>query len=930
MLVMDMSRVKAALVISAAMLVRVLVADDGGEVFVPAGRDAVHGGTATLNLPVGAAEFDVDEPRNKGGLVLDCADYGVSETNADNTAQLRAAFADAKARKAAKLVLPRGRYALNGDAPLSLEGFADFTFDGGGSVFVSYRRKGAFMRLRRSVRTRFENFSLDWDWMREPLASIVRVKDVGIKSYDIEFVDYTDFPNTNTSLTVLSAYDPKTRSVGVEGGLTRYLDVDGGKPDRLTWIDGRTARVWDPPRGIAAGQLYRAQHFYYHCNGFHFEDVEHLQLRNVTVLSTPGHAFLIGGKSHHVSFNRVNILPPQNDLRRAITCTADHLHIAQSCGFIKLDGCEFSLGADDIVNMHDLTSFARKTGPRTVRAMNASAMAIARKGDRIELRNGDYSPTGFSGTLVDAKRVAEGGVRYDVTFAEDVPDETNGGFILFNRAFDTHNIIVRNCFFHDNRARGLLILARDVTVEENVFRHNESGAIKIETGYTLNRWSEGYGATNIVIRRNLFDNVNPSGSHARQRQRSIYAGVYMRTDPSPDVSVYPVLRDILVENNVFRDNTGVTAYLSNVSNAVIRGNVIDDPTARRSELPYRSQFYATHSQDVRIVGNIYRPSPNVKAPGVAFDSGSCRRIEAAGNRVEESAAGCGIKVATYNIRQSRCDANTPNAWERRRSGLVELLRRIDADVGGLQEVQPDQMEYLRKTLPAYWFAGEHRAADRVSDEASPVFYRKDRFLAEKSGTFWLSQTPDVPGSKSWGSAFPRVCSWVLLTDRRTGRSFCFANTHTDHASELARKEGMLLVAGRMGGFAPGGTPVVFVGDHNCTETEAPARAVSELLDNALYISETVPKGPWRTYTAWLYSDKEFSCAEALKMSEADRNAAVVCAGVRNYACGGPRIDYIYVSKGMRVLSYETRADTLDGSVRYPSDYFAAVAEIEFR
>ena len=123
--------------------------------FIPATSGAKRSATPLANLPRGAKEFEVDAPRNENGPVLDCADYGVSETNADNTAALRAAFADAKAKRASKLVLARGRYALNTDAPLALDGFRDFTFDGGGSVFVSYRHGGAFLWLRRSLRTKF-------------------------------------------------------------------------------------------------------------------------------------------------------------------------------------------------------------------------------------------------------------------------------------------------------------------------------------------------------------------------------------------------------------------------------------------------------------------------------------------------------------------------------------------------------------------------------------------------------------------------------------------------------------------------------------------------------------------------------------------------------------------------------------------------------
>ena len=589
---------------------------------------------SNVSYPCGAMEFEVDAPQNVTGPVLNCADYGVSETNADNTAALRAAFADAKAKGASKLVLPRGRYALNTNSPLTLDGFRDFTFDGDGSVFVSYRHGGAFLGLRRCLRTKFMNFALDWDWSREPLASIVRVKRIDAKSYDLEFVDYTDFPNKNAALTVLSAYDPKTRSVGIEDGITRYLDMNRRQENNRTWLDGRTVRVKNAPGGIAVGQLYRAQHYYYHYHGFSLDDVEHLKLEDVTVLSTPGHAFVMGGKSHHVAFDHVNIVPPKDDPKRVITCTADHLHIAHSRGFIKLENCEFSLGADDIMNMHDNSAFVHRTGPRTVRALHASAMGAARKGDRIEFRNGDYSPTGFFGTFVEAKRIPERRNGFDVTFAENIPEETKDGFILFNWAFDTHNVIVRNCNFHDNRARALLILARDVTVENNVFRHHEMGAIKIETGYTYNLWSEGYGVSNVVIRGNLFDTVNPSGSCVSHRQRSIYTGIYLRTDPSQDTTDYPIIRDILIDGNVFRDNTGVTAYLSSVSNVVVRGNTIEDPTPRRRENPFRSQFFMTNARDVRIVDNVYRASPNVRSPGVAFDPETCAGIVVDGNRVE--------------------------------------------------------------------------------------------------------------------------------------------------------------------------------------------------------------------------------------------------------------------------------------------------------
>ena len=294
-----------------------------------------------------------------------------------------------------------------------------------------------------------------------------------------------------------------------------------------------------------------------------------------------------------------------------------------------------------------------------------------------------------------------------------------------------------------------------------------------------------------------------------------------------------------------------------------------------------------------------------------------------------------LKVGTYNIRLQPGDKGTPNAWESRKADFLNLLRRLDLDAFGLQEVCPGQAEYITNNLPQYVLVGEHRNADRVSGEASPVLYRKDRFDALKCGTFWLSETPDVPGLKGWGAACPRVCSWMWLKDRKTGKTFCFANTHTDHISALARKEGMLLIIRRMHEFAPPGTPVIFTGDHNCRETEEPAQAVSKLLKNALYLSETPPAGPWRTFTGWKWREKEYSTIDALKLAPHVRNAREGSPDADKRQNGGyvwedcgARIDYIYVSDGIRVKSYTTRDDPRPGTKLYPSDHFPVTAVIE--
>ena len=302
-----------------------------------------------------------------------------------------------------------------------------------------------------------------------------------------------------------------------------------------------------------------------------------------------------------------------------------------------------------------------------------------------------------------------------------------------------------------------------------------------------------------------------------------------------------------------------------------------------------------------------------------------------------------IRVGSYNIRLSgpyAAKADGENYWDCRKEDLVALVRRMDLDAFGLQEVCPDQARYLRENLPEFAFVGEHREADRTSGEASPVFYRRSRFEAVKSGTFWLSETPEAPGVKGWGAACPRVCSYLVLKDKSTGKTFCFANTHTDHKSAEAREKGMLLIIERMTEFGRGG-PIVFTGDHNCRETEAPAVAVSKLLKNALYETETPPTGGWRTWNGWRWRETEVSTAEALKLSPETRNErrphpdktgaehgrTEALDASFSEKCGGPRIDYIYVSPGIRVLDYATVNDTRPGANLYPSDHFPVTATV---
>ena len=308
----------------------------------------------------------------------------------------------------------------------------------------------------------------------------------------------------------------------------------------------------------------------------------------------------------------------------------------------------------------------------------------------------------------------------------------------------------------------------------------------------------------------------------------------------------------------------------------------------------------------------------------------------AGDRASVPASSSSLRVGSYNVRVGTADGKTANAWDNRKEDLVALMRLIDYDVVGLQESFTAQSAYITNSLPGYALIGSIEGAEENVGVTSPICYRKSRLTPLKSGTFWLSTTPDAPGGDVWGAWSRRkVCVWALLEDRVTGKTLCFVNTHTDHKSEVARLEGTKLILRRVAEIVPAGMPIVFTGDHNCRETEAPSQAVMKVLKNALYVSETPPSGPWRSYSGWKWREKEYSAVDALKLPADVRNARKGSPDADRDADGrhkwencGARIDYIYVSDGVKVKSYATRADSRSGTKLYPSDHFPLVAEIE--
>lgn len=169
-----------------------------------------------------------------------------------------------------------------------------------------------------------------------------------------------------------------------------------------------------------------------------------------------------------------------------------------------------------------------------------------------------------------------------------------------------------------------------------------------------------------------------------------------------------------------------------------------------------------------------------------------------------------LRAMTFNLRRD-VPADGDNAWRFRRDAVAGLVLRIRPDVLGTQELLPSQLADLEERLEGYARVGGCRRGDG-SDEHTAVFYDAEQVEARAWGDVWLSETPEMPASASWGNEVPRHATWARLADRQTGAEWTVVNTHFDHRSEMSRMHSARLLARRfpealvMGDFnaVPGG------------------------------------------------------------------------------------------------------------------------------
>lgn len=255
-----------------------------------------------------------------------------------------------------------------------------------------------------------------------------------------------------------------------------------------------------------------------------------------------------------------------------------------------------------------------------------------------------------------------------------------------------------------------------------------------------------------------------------------------------------------------------------------------------------------------------------------------------------------MKILTCNIRYFDAD-DGDNNWVHRKELCVDIIKSKSADIICFQEMRVQQFKYISEALPEYSYYG---MADQPTGKspANCIFYLKDRYKLISSSGYWLSEQPNIAGSRSWKSACVRLANWVRLEDIATGIEFRVTNTHLDHVSQIARENQAKVILEDSLAY-PEDYPQILTGDMNCSYT-----------NKAIEIFKTAWTDTYQSVHNMEYTG--FTIHDFLG---------------KNFNSENPgKIDWIFTRGKVKASDSEIIMDSVDE--RYPSDHYFVSATVE--
>lgn len=540
--------------------------------------------------------FYIARPNEKSCRSVNASDFGVSTAADDNYSAFCKAIEYCKANPNITLKVDGGKYYFRTDKAIMLDGLKNVLIDADGAQFI-FENPNYFHIVNCNC-IEIRGLGITWNLDVSRLASLVKIRNASKESHSFE-LEFTELNEVSADIPIMAftKYDPETLTPGTRQdfkenyvyqfpGSIKTVEKTGHNVLKVTH-DGSLDNYTD-------GEVYLLRHHVYGGNSFNVYNTSDITFSGIKLYAVAGMGWLIENRSEHFQLLGCVIgLDPEHDDNR-ISTTADGVHIANTNGKFRISGCDFSFMGDDDVNVHDnIATVTDKLDEKTVEIYtNANNFAA---GDTAIFSSKDFDRLGFSAEVTSVKGKK-------LTFDKELPDYIVKDCIVSNGSIDSGNYVISGNYFHENRARGLLLQSNNGLCENNRFYKTMANPIKVIMDISSGLWLEGTGVNGLVIRNNSFVECNVVEWSA---QISISTNI---DGKSADSTLF---YNITVENNSFDNFYGRLVDASNVSNLKICSNRVNNKDgsyeARRGRIIIRQSC-----SRVTISNNEYKAS--VKAP----------------------------------------------------------------------------------------------------------------------------------------------------------------------------------------------------------------------------------------------------------------------------------------------------------------------------
>ncbi len=530
----------------------------------------------------------IEEPRNPENKIINAKDYGMDPKNIDNYAELFAALTACRAAAPATLIIPKGVYKFNTGMYIQIMYLYDVLIDGQGSEFV-FSGTGYFQIIG-CQRVEIRNLYVDWDWEKKRIGDLFRVSKAGPNGL---YFDCTFFEIENADPSMIwetvNQFDPETLTPGVENGKEYWKGSLGF--NKVEKIGPNVLRIYPlSSLDFNVNDVYMVRHIKCLAHAFEVQTASsNITFREVVIYSAPGMGFGVYGDANHIQLLGCKIMLKPNT-NRHLSTYADGFHVASSQGYIRLENCDFSYMGDDAVNLHDNVGIVIGKDNDVLSVRTAQTF---KKGDSIEVRSSDLSTVQYTSVIISTEPGDLSGV-INFTMKDAIPEIIAKNCVVINKRYTTGNYIIKNNYFHENRARGMLIQAPNGLIEGNKFYKNQGPAILITTDINYDHWQEGAGADNVVCRNNTIQNCDICN------WGSAIQMIAHLPDGKGNCSLFT---NIVFDHNTLIDTTSESFYLQYGSNITVKNNIIKNPASKNKNLEDSGTITVDNSMNVLIANN---------------------------------------------------------------------------------------------------------------------------------------------------------------------------------------------------------------------------------------------------------------------------------------------------------------------------------------